>query len=351
MSQLSHEENSKVLIEGEITNKELEVLNTTENDLQEKDKHLNFLASESVDKMKEVSKINRDLQNKVRVLQELGMSLNKKNEDLIKANVELEKQKRYNNEISLDLKEKLEKIIEKEKELSLQRDVLAKRLEETTQELAQAEKYAVIGELAARLAHDLRNPLSVVKNTMDLISAKPNLKVEEKLQYISRFKRAVQRMSHQIDDVLDFVKKTDLILQTTTILSLIDDAINEIVIPAGFKIFKPQHDVVIRCDSRKLEAVFSNIILNAIQATNDTGEIRIQATDLGNNIKIEFEDTGPGISPDIASKIFEPLFTTKQTGTGLGLSICKNIVEQHGGIIAVKSSPTTFTIAIPKNLI
>lgn len=349
MSQQSQEEKAQILANQGLAGKELDELNTTNNDLQEKDAHLNSLTSESIDKMREISRINHDLQNRVRSLQELGMSLNVKNDELVKANLELEKQKRYNNEISLDLKEKLEKVIEKEKELSLQRDILAKRLEDTTQELAQAEKFAVIGELAARLAHDLRNPLSVVKNTMDLMLAKPNLKIDEKLQYVTRFKRAVQRMSHQIDDVLDFVKKTDLILQTTTILSIIEGSANTIIVPSSFKIFKPQQDCVIKCDLRKLEAVFSNMILNAIQATEENGEMKIRVADTGTSVQIELEDTGPGISSDVISKMFNPLFTTKLTGTGLGLSICKNIIEQHGGSITVKSPPTIFTVKLPKN--
>ena len=83
---------------------------------------------------------------------------------------------------------------------------------------------------------------------------------------------------------------------------------------------------------------------------DENGEIKIRITDLSYSVQIEIEDTGSGISPEIQSKIFDPLFTTKQTGTGLGLSICKTIVEQHGGTIYVKSPPTVFTIEFPKNI-
>lgn len=330
---------------------ELKELDAAESELVEKEKHLTLLTNESFSKMKEVSKINRDLQNRIKSLQELSASLNRKNDELKIANRELERKTTHNNQVSLELKEKLERVTQKEKELSLQRDFLAKRLDETTQDLVKAEKFAIIGELSARLAHDLRNPLSVIKNTMDVMSAKQNMKIEERLQHIARFKRAVQRMSHQIDDVLDFVKKTEMILHDTSLRSIMDNAINVILIPANIKIFLPPNDVSITCDSRKLEAVFSNIILNAIQATNDNGEVKIRIIDIGSNVKIEFEDTGNGIPATTIQKIFDPLFTTKQTGTGLGLSICKNIVEQHGGTIAVKSPPTVFTITLPKNML
>ena len=96
--------------------------------------------------------------------------------------------------------------------------------------------------------------------------------------------------------------------------------------------------------------MFSNLIINAIQAMDDNGDIDIRLTDLNSSVQLEFEDNGPGISPDTIPKIFDPLFTTKQTGTGLGLSICKSIVEQHGGTISVRSQPTVFTIRLPKHL-
>lgn len=133
-------------------------------------------------------------------------------------------------------------------------------------------------------------------------------------------------------------------------MSIINSAINGLIIPSNVKISKPQQDVVINCESRKLEAVFSNLIINSIQAMNENGEIKIRMVDLGTSIKIEFEDTGSGIPANVIPKIFEPLFTTKLTGTGLGLSICKNIVEQHGGTITVRSPPAIFTINLPKNM-
>ena len=328
---------------------ELKELDAAENELVEKEKHLTLLTNESFTKMKEISKINRDLQNRIKSLQELSASLNRKNDELKIANKELERKTIHNNQVSLELKEKLEHVTQKEKELSLQRDFLARRLDETTQDLVKAEKFAIIGELSARLAHDLRNPLSVIKNTMDVMADKQNMKIEERLKHIARFKRAVQRMSHQIDDVLDFVKKTEMVSHKASLRSIIDSALSVILIPPNVKIYLPQNDALVMCDSRKLEAVFSNVILNAIQATDDNGEVRIRIIDTNAHVKIEFEDTGSGIPSDVMQKIFDPLFTTKQTGTGLGLSICKNIVEQHGGTISVKSPPTIFAITLPKN--
>ena len=92
-------------------------------------------------------------------------------------------------------------------------------------------------------------------------------------------------------------------------------------------------------------------MLNAIQAMKNIGEMNVRIIENPGDVLIAFEDSGPGISLDKINEIFEPLFTTKQLGTGLGLSICKNIIEQHGGSISVKNSPTTFLVRLPKNTV
>jgi two-component system sensor histidine kinase HydH len=92
------------------------------------------------------------------------------------------------------------------------------------------------------------------------------------------------------------------------------------------------------------------LLINAVQAMDNKGTINIRLLDNGSNAIFAVEDSGSGISPQNTSKIFDPLFTTKQTGTGLGLSICKKIVEQHGGNITFKNNPTTFIVRLPKNL-
>ena len=98
-----------------------------------------------------------------------------------------------------------------------------------------------------------------------------------------------------------------------------------------------------------MQAVFSNLIVNSIQAFENSGQIQISIRTSTEKINIIFEDSGPGISEDILPKIFDHLFTTKQAGTGLGLGICKSIIEQHGGSINIKNNPTTFTIELPRS--
>ena len=120
--------------------------------------------------------------------------------------------------------------------------------------------------------------------------------------------------------------------------------------PSNVQIHIPDNSVEFVYDADKIEIVFDNLLNNSIQAINDDGKITIRIIDLENEVEIEVEDSGDGVSDEIISKVFEPLFTTKKKGTGLGLASCKSIVEQHGGSIYVRNNPTVFTIKLPKML-
>ena len=214
-----------------------------------------------------------------------------------------------------------------------------------------SERLRAIGELAARLAHDLRNPLSVIKNTVEIMESKPVLRIEEKIIYYGRLRRAIDRIVHQIEDVLDFVRPAQMNFEKRLLNDAINLALEKIVRPDDIQIILPTNFVYCVCDQAKLEIVLANLIMNAIQAINGKGQIRITIHDTPNDVLIQVSDTGSGIPENILPKIFEPLFTTKQIGTGLGLASCKKIIEQHGGLISVTSKEgygTTFSIILPK---
>jgi signal transduction histidine kinase len=212
------------------------------------------------------------------------------------------------------------------------------------------DRLAVIGETAARLGHDLRNPLSLIKMNIDIIRLKSKNGTQDQIskEKYEIINKAISRMSHQIDDVLDFVRTRPLSLDDNSLLEIIHEVAGKIIKPENVRINLPQNDAKIICDAKRLEVVFINLITNAIQAVGDKGEITIKIDSDMDKAYISIEDSGPGMTSDVMPRIFDPLFTTKQTGTGLGLPSCKNIVEQHGGTISVKNNPTTFTVAIPK---
>jgi signal transduction histidine kinase len=238
-------------------------------------------------------------------------------------------------------------------ELVEQRDNLENLIEEKTHEILKSERLSAIGELSGRLAHDLRNPLSVMKMSIDLIKQSPadsKLSDENVTKRIDLIEKSIDRISHQVDDVLGYVRNSPLNLQNTSLRELLQNSIDKVNIPNDVEIELPKNDVNIDCDSVKLDAVFINLIVNSIQAMHDGGKIQIKISEQDNLAILKFIDSGDGIPNENKSKIFEPLFTTKQKGTGLGLASCKNIVEQHQGEISVENNPTTFTIVLPKIL-
>ncbi len=119
-------------------------------------------------------------------------------------------------------------------------------------------------------------------------------------------------------------------------------------IPRKVDLIKPKKDFEIIADQKLFSTALINLIHNAIQAINEKGTIEIAINELNTNMEIQIKDSGIGILKENIEKLFDPLYTTKQTGTGLGLSSVKSIIESHNGKISVTSPPTIFTITIPK---
>jgi len=207
-----------------------------------------------------------------------------------------------------------------------------------------------MGALSARIAHDLKNPLSVIKNSIELMKVR-TLNHDDKTKVdLERIERATVRISHQIEEVLEYVWPKPLDLLDRSLLDVLNVVVSKINVQQ-VAIDLPKTDASLICDASKLEIVFSNLIMNAIQAMNGIGSIYIRIKNKEKTITIEIEDTGPGIPQELLSKIFEPLFTTREIGTGLGLVSCKSIIEKHGGTITVQTQinkGTIFIIELPK---
>jgi len=253
-----------------------------------------------------------------------------------------------------ELEETTSKLEETQEELKKERNNLEKQVKLKTEQLLKTEKLTAIGELSARIAHDMRNPLSIIKNTAEMIEkSHKNMDSNEK-KLFDQQERAIYRISHQVDDVLDYIRDNPIKKKPAKISVILHDALDRIEIPDKIKINLPKIDATIPCDSEKLEVVFVNLIMNAIQAIeNKKGEVYINIADEPSDIiLISIKDSGPGIPKKLISKIFDPLFTTRQIGTGLGLPSCKNIIEKHGGSIDVaspKGKGATFLVRLSKN--
>ena len=224
--------------------------------------------------------------------------------------------------------------------------ILRNKLQQSNEIVLKNEKMTAIGNLSARISHDLRNTLTVLKSEVSIMSIQGQ--DEDMDKRLQRLMRAIDKMDHQIGGVLDFVRERPLKIEQFSSNVLIQHALENIPVPDGIKIITPIQDVSITGDLAQLEIVLSNIVINAIQAVGDSGKITISTEDKQDSSVIRITDSGPGIPEKYISKIFEPLFTTKQRGTGLGLASCYTIVKSHGGEIWVKNNPTTFTILLPK---
>lgn len=222
-----------------------------------------------------------------------------------------------------------------------------------TEKSIKEEKLVILGELASDLSHDLRNPMSIIKNAVDIMSIRYKEKLNPEIfEYFSRINRSVTRMNMLISDVLNFARTQPLMIEKNSLLNIIHNSLEGIQVLNNIKIIMPENDISLKCDGPKLEVVFYNLLTNAIQSIGEklSGEILIRFTKKENEIQIDVQNSGPPIPAESMPRIFEPLFTTKEHGTGLGLPSCKNIIGQHHGTISARNNPTTFTILLPKDI-
>lgn len=209
------------------------------------------------------------------------------------------------------------------------------------------EKFASIGNLSSRMAHDIRNPLTVIKTTLDILKTKNKNLSSDDLEKLKKLDEQIYRISHQVDNVLDYIKGQPLILKTNSLKEILDSSIHDLPEHQGIEIESTVNNTKIYCDYEAMKVVFINLFYNAIQSLGTEGKIRVSSEIMDDKIMVKIEDSGSGIPAEKLDKIFEPLYTTKQEGTGLGLASCKSIIEQHHGIISVTNNPTTFTITLP----
>ena len=218
-------------------------------------------------------------------------------------------------------------------------------------ELVKSERLTTIGEMSSRVTHDLRNPLTTLKNSLEIMKVKNPKVVQEYKKYFDLMEEAVSRMNHQIDEVLGFVKVKPPVKKIVKLSEITDNVIKTLDPPNNIKISIIDNDLEIWCEKNQLQNVFVNLISNAIQAIDgNDGEIILNAEEQGEFDKITVEDSGEGIPKKSLETIFEPLYTTKASGTGLGLVSCKNTILAHNGEIHAQNSSNggaIFTILLP----
>ncbi len=240
----------------------------------------------------------------------------------------------------------------------LEQDVTEKRRLEAT--LAQSEKLAAVGQLAAGVAHEINNPLTAILANAQMLQRELPAG-DDRQELVELIARAGNRATQVVRNLLDFARKEQYEFTPTDLNETIRRALallqHEIVSRPIQVTFDPSNDLsLIMASQDHIQGVWLNLVMNAIDALeNDGGEIRITTRQAGSEIRVSVIDTGIGIPPERLPRIFEPFYTTKAPGrgTGLGLSVCHRIVKLHGGQILVSSQVgkgTEFIVALPVSL-
>lgn len=224
-----------------------------------------------------------------------------------------------------------------------------------TDQLIRADRLAAMGELTAGVAHEVRNPLGVIRASVQLLEEAQcdPARITDATRVI---KQEIDRLDRVIKALLDFGRPSKPTLMAANMQDVLDDVLmftrrfasqSDVEILADYSPRLP----LVRADADQMKQVFVNLISNAVQAMEGTGgRILVSATTDGSAVTISVADTGPGIPPEDVEKVFDPFFSTRDEGTGLGLTIVHRIIDEHGGHIDVSSTKgrgTKFNVTLP----
>ncbi|HVP92881.1 MAG TPA: PAS domain S-box protein [Acidobacteriota bacterium] len=245
------------------------------------------------------------------------------------------------------------------KQLENYADQLEQKVEERTRELGKsqeqllkAQKFAVIGELAGMVGHDLRNPLTSIAGAQYYLKKRvgsgADSKTKEMLELIGK---NIEYSNKIINDLLDYSREIELEIVESTLKSIVKESLSLVEIPENVEVIDlTENKPKIRVDADKIKRAFVNLIKNAVEAMPRGGRLTIKGKTSNGNVEIKFSDTGAGMTKEIQQKLWTPLFTTKARGMGFGLPVCKRFIEAHRGSIIVRSirgKGTTFTVTFP----
>lgn len=237
----------------------------------------------------------------------------------------------------------------------IEQDVTDKRRLEAT--IAQSEKLAAVGQLAAGLAHEINNPLTAIIANTQLLQREIEPE-DDKRELVDLISKAGYRAAQVVRNLLDLARKEQYVFEPTDVNETLRNALSllhhEFMARSIELVFDPADDLPsINGSPDHLQGVWLNLLTNAMDALeNSANEIHVSSSFHGNEIRVIVSDNGKGIPPERLNRIFEPFYTTKAPGrgTGLGLSLCHRVIKQHGGHILVDSQMgigTKFTVILP----
>jgi two-component system sensor histidine kinase HydH len=228
-----------------------------------------------------------------------------------------------------------------------------RELQDNLEHLKRAERLSAVGQMAAGLAHEIRNPLASIEGAADLLTPGA-VDDETRAEFVEIIKKECRRLSRLLTEMLSFARPRAPQFESASVPAMIDSVLT-LVRASAHKQIEFRREITeplppVQCDPEQIKQVLLNLTMNAVQAMEDGGEITLSASQLDGNIVIEVKDQGPGITRENLDQIFSPFFTTKKSGTGLGLTVAQQIVTRHGGVIMVDPNVprgTVFSILLP----
>ncbi|RME41101.1 MAG: hypothetical protein D6788_01950 [Planctomycetota bacterium] len=233
-----------------------------------------------------------------------------------------------------------------------------RRIERSMMEekLTRAEHLAEIGQLAASLAHEIKNPLAGISGAIQII--RENLGPDDPhREIVTEILGQIDRLDATVKDLLQYARPTPPEAKKVALGPLVERVLRVLKEAPPLRNVRIVYegaspDAVVYADESQLEQLLMNLTLNAAQAVESGGVVELRVVPRNGAVELTVRDTGRGMSPDTRRRAFEPFFTTKAKGTGLGLPICRRIVEVHGGKIELDSETgrgTTVTVTLPAN--
>jgi signal transduction histidine kinase len=238
---------------------------------------------------------------------------------------------------------------------------MVSELRETQAQLVQAERLAAVGRLATSVAHELRNPLMVMRTAvyfLDRVVSEGNVGESGEIlkRYFTMIDREIDRQTKIINDLLFFSRNRPRQLADVDLNAILDETLMRVTMPESVEVRRELDAALptIRADADQLQQVFVNLVTNAVQAMPEGGVLAITSYRDGGDAVALVSDTGVGIPEEDMERLFQPFFTTKDKGIGLGLAVTRSLVEGHRGTISAASQPghgTTFTVRLPVELV
>lgn len=266
-------------------------------------------------------------------------------------------------DLGTSLKTMTERLLREEEALRRKVDEVeqtTKQLKEAQDRLVRSERLASVGRLAAGLAHEVGNPISAIIGMQDLL-LEAGLSEEEQRDFLTRMRGETERINRILRDLLQFARPAANQVKDAEEPGNVEAAIYDTVtLVSPQKAMKPielEVDVypdlpAVALGREQLVQILLNLLLNAADACEEEGKVTVRARPTDGGVAISVEDTGPGVAPEVQSRLFEPFVTTKDVGkgTGLGLAVCRGLVESAGGTIALDpehAGGARFVIELP----